>query len=109
GHYDDSALLPEVSGEEDAVVPEGIDRQLPIARGGFPVFPTFDLPTYRATDELDQNKEREISGANQETLLRRIRREIGKLVSARDRLLRRTRTFELLFGGSLHDEGEGKG
>src|SRR5438132_5303413 len=42
-HHDDAAPPPKVSCEEDAVMPEGGDRYLTVARCRLPIIPAFDL------------------------------------------------------------------
>ena len=52
------------------------------ARGGFPVFPAFNLELHRAANEFEQEKENEIGRANQQTIFEGIRGQTGERVSA---------------------------
>jgi len=63
-------------------VPEGVDRNLTVARCGFPIIPAFDFKFNGATDEFDEQEEDKISATNQQAILQRIRREIGEDVGA---------------------------
>src|SRR5205807_8653757 len=83
-HYDYAAAAPKVSREEDAVMPESVDRYLIVARCGFPIIPAFDFKFNGATDEFDEQEEDEIGGANKQAILQRIRGETGERVGAID-------------------------
>jgi len=50
-------------------MPESVDGNLAVARGGFPIIPALDFKSDGAADEVDQNEEDEISAANKQSIL----------------------------------------
>src|ERR1051326_2123106 len=100
-HDDNATFAPPVSRKKNGVVPEDVNRKAAVLFDLLVVFPADYFETRSESDKVDQEIEREVRGANQQTIFEGIVREVSEFISAIH-----ARVGEILFNRNLHEREE---